>query len=175
VAQSWNLFTPPLLTLLDDSNTSTRSRGLSILSSFLPKMGGERLQRTGLGDVFEDAVMPTLMFLPNITPVDESIELLRPAYNALFVLADVRWMVEGTLDTQTKVKNQQEQAKFYDRIMRQGILTGYAHAYEHLKIVELLIGEISGLVGKMGVHTVKHLKVIANFFPRQSTSYPNLI
>lgn len=163
VAESWNLFIPPLLTLLDDPNTPVRSRGLSMLSLFLPKMSGKRLKQTGLGDVFEDAVMPTLMFLPSVTPVEESMELLEPAYNALFVLADVRWESEGVVEIQRKSADQQERRKFYDRIMRQGILTGYTHAHEHRRIVELLTKEIGYLVEKMGMHAVKHLKVLIGF------------
>ena len=163
MAEGWNLFIPPLLTLLDDSSTPVRSRGLSILFLFLPKMGGTRLKLTGLGDVFEDAVMPTLMFLPSVTPVDESMELLTPAYNALFALADVRCGGEGVVEIQRKSDGQQEQRKFYDRIMRQGILMGYTHAYEHLKIVELLTKEIGDLVEKMGMHAVKYLKVFICF------------
>jgi hypothetical protein len=159
VAQSWNLFIPPLLTLLDDSSTPIRARGLSILASFIPKMGGKLLKQTGLGEVFEEAVMPTLTFLPTITPVDESIQLLEPAYDALFVLADARWEFDRRAESGRERESQQQLMKFYDRIMRKGILTGYLHAHEHLIIVELLTKEIGVLVTKMGVHAVKHLKV----------------
>lgn len=176
MTQSWNLFVPPLVTLLDDPSTPIRSRGLSITSSFLPKMGGKRLMFTGLAEVFEDAVIPTLMFLPSITPVDESMQLLGPAYNALFILADVRWGPATTEKTGRESENEQKQIKFYDRVMRKGILSGYMHAHEYLEIVELLTSEIEVLVKKMGIHAVKHLKV----FPYQlactiyQTLYPHL-
>jgi hypothetical protein len=159
VIQSWNLFIPPLLALLDDPSTPIRSRGLSILTSFLPKMGGELLKRSGLGEVLEAAVIPTLMFLPSITPIDESMQLLGPAYDALFVLADVRWGVDGAVENDQEHENQEERMKLYDRIMRKGILTGYLHAHEHLRIAELLISKMGVLVEKMGIHAVKHLKV----------------
>jgi hypothetical protein len=162
--QNWNLFIPPLLTILDDPSTPIRSRGLSILCSFLPKMGGRLLKQSGLGEVFEDAVMPTLMFLPSITPADESVQLLKPAYEALLVLGDVRSGIEETEKGREQV-SEQERMKFYDRIMRRGILTGYMHAYEHPSIVELLMGQMGILVEKMGVNAVKHLKVNRPYLP----------
>jgi hypothetical protein len=157
--RSWNLFIPPLVTLLDDPSTPIRSRALSILSSFLPKIGGKRLKQTGLAEVFEEAVMPTLMFLPSITPVDESMQLLPPAYNALFVLADVRWGKASNAEIEPESKVSAEKLKFYDHIMRKGILTGYGHAHEHVKIVVLLTEQIGFIVEKMGLAAVKHLKV----------------
>lgn len=157
--RSWNLFVPPLVTLLDDPSTPIRSRSLSILSAFLPKIGGKRLQQTGLAEVFEEAVMPTLMFLPSITPVNESIQLLPPAYNALFILADVRWGTGSNAGIEPESKTSIEKMKFYDQIMRKGILRGYGHAHEHVKIVILLTEEIGTIVEKMGLAAVKHLKV----------------
>lgn len=173
--RSWNLFIPPLATLLDDTSTPIRSRGLSILSAFLPKMGEKRLKLTGLGDVFEDAVMPTLMFLPSITPVDESMQLLEPGYNALFVLSDVKWGLKDPVDIGRESESRQEEMKFYDRIMRKGILSGYSHAHEHLKIVEVLTREIGTLVEKMGIHAVKHLKVVGFAIMPVNLAFPPTI
>lgn len=44
--------------------------------------------------------------------------------------------------------------------MRQGVLVGYHHASEHPEIVTLLLEQMRLLVGRMGVHAVKHLKAI---------------
>src|ERR1700709_264859 len=118
MSQSWNLFIPPLLTLLDDPSTPIRSRGLSILSNFLPKFPPKILQQTGLGPVFEDAILPTLLFLPSITPAEESLQLLPPAYRALEVLTDVRFQGQ-------EKKEKGEKMSFFDRVLRKGILPGY--------------------------------------------------
>ena len=109
------------------------------------------LAQTGLGEVFEDAVMPTLHFLPSITPIDESLALLEPAYQALYVLGEVRY----TDDEDGK----KEKMKFLDRVLRQGVLMAYLHASEHVKIVEVLVHVMGGLVRGMGMRAVKHLKV----------------
>jgi hypothetical protein len=153
MTQSWNLFIPPMLTLLDDTSTPIRSRGLQILSLFLPKLTSKLLAQTGLGEVFEDAISPTLLYLPSITPLEESVQLLPAAYKALFVLGDVRFSLG-------EEKAEKGRIKFFDKIMRKGVLMGYLHANEHPPIVEILTSQIATIVAKMGIHSVKYLKDI---------------
>ncbi|RQM05721.1 hypothetical protein DH86_00003586, partial [Scytalidium sp. 3C] len=155
--ESWNQYIPPLLTLLDEGNTEIRARGLEILATFLPKFGTKLLNQTGLGDVFEDAVMPTLLFLPNLTPIDESIRLQKPAYKALYTLADTRYPQENG-------KTPDQKMKFYFKIMRHGILQAYAHSHEHPRIVEVLLNQIQTLVARMQIHAVKQLKDLIPIF-----------
>ena len=156
ISQSWNLFPPPLLTLLDSTSTPIRARGVSILSTFIPKMGAKLLKQTGLGEVFDDAIMPNLMFLPNLTPVDESVMLLGLTYKALGVLGDVLFEDE---EGKGKEGVGKERMRLWDRVLRKGVFMGYAHSSEHTQIVEVLIQEMGVLVGKMGLNAVKHLKV----------------
>ena len=153
ISQSWPLFVPPVLTLLDDPNTEIRIRGLEILTAFLRKLTWRLLLRTGLGEVFEDAVMPTLLYLPSLTPVDESVRLLKPAYEALYTLADKRFPAKEAYT---------ENMRFMDRIIRHGVLQGYSHSHEYPQIVEVLLQEMDALINKMGIHSVKHLKVFRN-------------
>jgi hypothetical protein len=122
-------------------------------------MGTKLLKQTGLGEVFEDAVSPTLMYLPAVTPVEESLKLLPSAYEAMFVLGSVQYPrpVSGT-QTQ-RGKEETENMKFYDRMMREGILRGYVHAQEYSGIVDILLQQLASLVERMGIYGVKHLKV----------------
>lgn len=122
-----------------------------MLSAFLPKFPPKLLAQTGLGPVFEDAILPTVLFLPSITPVEESLQLLPPAYMALEALGEIRFSDEE--------KEKKEKMKFLDRVIRKGILLGYYHASVHHSIVEVLLQHLSILVFKMGIHSVKHLKV----------------
>lgn len=144
------MFIPPLLTLLDDLQTDVRRRGLLVLAEFLKKVSSKVLKQTGLGEVFEDAVIPTLLFLPTLTPVEESMRLLRPAYSALFLLADVRF---------PEHEDQFEKMKLLDRIMRQGIFQGYHHSADSVPIVKLLLEQTGILICRMKMYAVKHLKV----------------
>jgi len=95
--------------------------------------------------------MPTLLYLPNLTPVEESLVLLPAAYSALGVLCDVRF------DGGEKVN---ERFSALDRVMRQGVFMGYNHASEHPAIMQVLLEQMKILVEKMGLHAVKHLKVL---------------
>ena len=108
------------------------------------------LERTGLGEVFENAVMPCLLYLPSLTEEAESLQMLRAAYPALIALALTRFQDE---------KDRTARMRALDRILRQGVLKGYAYAGEHVKIAELLVQQIVNLVNEMGIESVKHLKV----------------
>lgn len=149
---NFHLFIPPLLTLLDDPNTNLRARGCSILTTFLPKLPPTLLKQSGLAEVFEDALTPTLLFLPNLTPMEESVVLLPAAYEALYALCDVRYPKD---DKEEKVGRE----KFLDGVLRNGVLKGYLHSSEHPEIVKVLLEEMGVIVVKMEIHAVKHLKV----------------
>ena len=113
--------------------------------------------------------MPTLMFLPNLTPVDESVQLLEPAYYALIILGSVLYENTEKDGGSKEQKNGKEKGniarrgddglKFWDRVLRKGILMGYAHANEHPAIVEVLVRNLGLVIAKMGLNAVKHLKV----------------
>jgi tRNA nucleotidyltransferase (CCA-adding enzyme) len=150
VEENWPLIIPPLLTIIDDESTTYKIKGCELMTILLKNTPSSTLSRTGLGEVFEDAVLPYLAYLPTVTPEDESLQLLGAAYPALISL--VRTMFSGR-----NVINSRR--KHLDKIVRQGILKGYYHAREHVKIMELLVGQITVLVDEMGVWAVKHLKV----------------
>ncbi|KAH6856481.1 hypothetical protein B0I37DRAFT_301774 [Chaetomium sp. MPI-CAGE-AT-0009] len=153
ITKHWPLFIPVLLTLADDGTTPVRRRGLLILADFLAKFPDKTLHGTGLAQVFEDAIFPTLSFLPSLTPEQESVELLVPAYDALLILARKQPAV-GKEGIAGALKN-----SFLDRMLREGVLGGYFHAKDHVRIVEVLCQQTAAILDEMGVHAVKHLKV----------------
>lgn len=162
MAQQWPLFVPVVMALVDDGSTRVRSMGLHIMKEFLIKFPNKTLHDTGLASVFEDAILPTLHFLPTLTPEDESIQLLSPAFDDLLVLA-------GKLKT-AKVnpgpnKSQASSAPLLDRILRDGILSAYFHAKEHIRICQLLFAINGRLIEEMGINAVKHLKVCLALSP----------
>ena len=176
--EHWGLYIPPLLTLLDDTSTYARSRGLSIMSTFLPRLPPKLLIKSGLDSVVEQAITPSLMWLPNLTPLGESLEILPEAYRALDVLCEVRYPPPATSSSvaipskskeilkvdekekEEEVKLKKERLKFLDRVMREGIFSAYTHSSENPDIVEILVEQMSILISKMGIHSVKHLKDI---------------
>ncbi|KAI0438800.1 hypothetical protein F4803DRAFT_81694 [Xylaria telfairii] len=177
--QHWPLYTPILLTLLDEPQpTSLKLRSLSIFRSFWNRCPDGLLSRTGLADVFEQAVFPTVLSLPSLTPEAESCALLNAAYPALFNMAGLEdsgsvdansenWDI-GIEDTGDKaLRNEHDprskgfseaQRKLLDKIVREGIMTGYHHAKEHVELVGLFCQTLRHLVDGMGILSVKYLK-----------------
>ena len=150
IHKSWHLCIPPLLILLDDTSPAVRVRGLQVLIDILSKTPAKVLQQTGLDEVFEDTVIPILLLLPNTTPIEESLRVLKPAYQALFKLGQVRFPTR---------RDQSNRMKFLDRIMRQGVLQGLLHSRHNIATIELLLTQLVTLIEGMGINAVKHLKV----------------
>jgi hypothetical protein len=63
-------------------------------------------------------------------------------------------------DARFAEKNDKERIKFLDQVIRRGVLPGYQYASEHPAIVQILVKELASTTGKLGIHSVKHLKDI---------------
>lgn len=113
------------------------------------------LRDTGLASVFEDAVFPTLHFLPSITPEEESIILLEAAYTALLSLASKT----DTRAGKSEPYGGSPKAKLLDKMLRDGVFSAYFHVKDHVRIVEVLLMQTAKIVDEMRIHSVKHLKV----------------
>jgi tRNA nucleotidyltransferase (CCA-adding enzyme) len=96
--------------------------------------------------------MPCLSYLPTLTPEEESVRLLSAVYPALLTLIQRRYATPSE-------DGERQRIKALDKILRVGILHGYAHAGENVTIATLLVSQISDLVNQMGIVSVKHLKV----------------
>lgn len=120
------------------------------MPEFLGKISSRMLIQTGLGDLLEEALMPTLLFLPSLTPVTESLLLLRKGYAALFKLGDIRYAIED---------DKSGRSKFYDRVLREGIFYGVHHCGDAKSILELLLDEMSEVINRLHIYSIKHTKV----------------
>ncbi|KAL9104139.1 MAG: hypothetical protein Q9163_000886 [Psora crenata] len=171
IETNWPFIVPPLLALIDDSSIKYKAAGCAKLSTFLQTCPSTTLERTGLGEVFENAVMLCLMYFPSPPEEQEPLLLLDQAYRALLQLARVRF---------SGVEQRTQKVKMLDKIMRYGVLQGYAHAGEHVQTAVLLVRQMGELTEEMGIDVVKHLKhvltilsaIMANPF---STAYPPLL
>lgn len=133
------------------------------------------LSRTGLADVFEQAVFPTVLSLPSLTPEAESAALLGAAYPALFDMAGIEGpnlaaaghgnddVTDDSVapDTQNSQNRgfSEAQRKLLDKIFREGIMTGYHHAKGHIRLVDFFCNTLRCLVDCIGILSVKYLKV----------------
>ncbi|KAF4125338.1 Protein of unknown function (DUF2454) [Geosmithia morbida] len=119
------------------------------MSTFLDKCPAKVLKSTGIGKVFQDAIFPSVLFLPSLTPEAESIQIMQPAYRALIILA------EKDPDTSSPTRR-----LLLDSIIREGILTAYDHASSYIHVVETLLRTLATVVNCLGVYTVKHLQTL---------------
>lgn len=149
VKANWPLIIPPLLALLDDSSTTYRIKGCELLTTFLNAAPLQMLKRTGLGEVFHNALMPYLLYLPSLTPEKESLQLLSAVYPTLIALVNARFVEE---------KDRASRTKAFDQLFRYGVFKGYAHAGDNVRIAEFLVHRITDLVKEMGIASLKHLK-----------------
>ncbi|KAI1452543.1 hypothetical protein F4805DRAFT_470786 [Annulohypoxylon moriforme] len=160
----WPSFTPALLTLLDEpSQAGLKVRALRIFRSFWSRCPPNLMHTTGLASVFEDAVFPAVLFLPTLTPEDESLEILGAAYPALIEMTGLKYPNTGSepgpgLNTNGKQQITEAQRKLLDKIIREGILVGYHHAKAHVRLVGLFCEVLVCIIKGMGILAVKHLK-----------------
>ena len=91
VQRYWGLLVPTILALIDDVDVHFKARGCKFLHSLLQKTEPSLLKRTGLGEVFEQALTPCLSYLPTLTSEADSEHLLLEAYPSLFKLMEVRY------------------------------------------------------------------------------------
>ncbi|KAH0523493.1 hypothetical protein TsFJ059_008494 [Trichoderma semiorbis] len=153
VGRHWPLFLPILLSLAEDHNTAVRLKGLRILGHFLDKCPSNTILSAGVDNVIQEAVFPTLLFLPSTTPENESIELLYPAYRVLLQVAQ--------LDPDAKSLRRR---RFLDKLLRDGIFVGHYHASQHARIIEVLMNMTKDIISCLGIFTAKHLQNLLQLF-----------
>jgi len=157
--QNWPMLIPPLLSITDDYDTKMKAQGCQMVESLMQKTPAPLLARTGLGEVFKEALLPCLGYLPTLTPEDESVTLLSAVYPALLALS--RSAYHPSSDPRTVSERSKEmRIEFLDSVMRKGILAAYAHCPENVRIVEVLLQSLRSLLDEMGIDSVKHLKYI---------------
>ncbi|GAB7343287.1 hypothetical protein MBLNU457_1341t2 [Dothideomycetes sp. NU457] len=179
VEQNWPLLVPPILSITDDPDIRFKIQGCAMVEKLLTVAPSALIAKTGLGQVFEEALMPCLGYLPTLTPEEESIPLLSAVYPALVALSNSAYT--PTQSIRTSPENLKEQRiAFLDTIVRRGILAAYSHCPERVKIVEVLLQNLIILLNELGIESVKHLKylftmlneILGNSF---STAYPPVL
>ncbi|KAI1001541.1 hypothetical protein K3495_g6660 [Podosphaera aphanis] len=165
ILASFHLIIPPILILLDSPKIPYRVQGLRILVPFLQKLTPTLLQQTGLGSVIEDAIHPTLLYLPPITPAADSISILPVAYEALFVLFETRFpsTISGRSGPQRTV-GQKEKVVYLTRILRHAIVPSHQHTVlssaSNAKIQEIIFTQLSRLIRLLGTDSIAHLNLL---------------
>ena len=150
--REWGFLIPPLLAVLDATDTAVRAKGCNMLSSLLQNCPTALLKRTGLGPMFEESLYASVAYLPSLTPEAESVLLLDTALPALLQLAETSYPAPDGEE------HSSPRQKCLDNILRKGFLQPYSHAGEHVRIAEVLLAHLSPLLNALGIDSVKHLK-----------------
>lgn len=82
--------------------------------------------------------------------------MLSEAYPALLMLSRVRY---PNADGEGQGEDYKHKMAFLDNVLRKGILAGYAHCPEHVRVVKVLVEQLATYIDEMGIWGVKHLKV----------------
>ncbi|MCJ1396759.1 hypothetical protein MMC18_009651 [Xylographa bjoerkii] len=149
IQEHWPLVIPPLMAVLDDEAISNKVKGCELLVTILKHTPSSLLQKTGIGEIFQDVLMPCLSYLPSLTSEEESVCLLDAVYPTLLVLLRTRF--PGYEPTAKRMAT-------LDQILRVGILHGFSQAGEYVKIATVLMYTLSELIEEMGIMSVSHLK-----------------
>jgi len=182
--QTWPLLIPPLLTLVDDVDTRYKARGCEYLTGLFSATSSALMARTGLGEVFETAMVPCLSYLPTLTPEEESITLLNAAYPAFFSLAAVRYpartpttniaaVYERLESSRNHTRIQPpstERVKFLIRILHSHILPSISHVSEYPRIVAALLNHVATVLYTLGINAVSHMMYVLPLLTAQLTA-----
>jgi hypothetical protein len=148
VGKHWHLFVPGLVNLAENHQTSVKVRGLDTISLFLEKCPSSTVYASGIDKLFENTILPTFLLLPTLTPEKDSIMLLRLGYQAALTLATV-----------SKDSHNSNRRRLLDVIVRDGILAGYHHAQNYVRITDVLMQNMAKVVACLGVCSIKHISV----------------
>ena len=169
----------------DPAPTPYKSSGchcLQLLCKTLVSTQSEMLKRSGLADVFIDALKPNLLLLPALTPEEESLEIMMELYPALLgvvdarfvkliAIADATWSGEKT-DPGKTLAIGEEIVRYQDlltMVYRHGAMASLSHlspssaGFSNTTSVPLttfLLQQIPGVFRRMGIHTVKHFQTL---------------
>lgn len=161
VEEVWPLVLPPLLTLVDDWEAKYKTFGVQLVQTLLKVTPGPLLARTGLGDVFEEALMPCLTFMPDITPEQESVRLLNATYPALLALAAARYPSSlSSISTSNVSDPSRQRINFFDTMIRKGIIYGYTYSSNYPRITSTLFKHVIPILEALGIDSVKHLQYL---------------
>lgn len=149
----WPLLVPPILTLVDDWETKHKRHGASLLHSLLHNTPPTLLTRTGLGPVFEDALLPCLTYLPPLTPAPDSAAILNTAYPALLTLTATRFPPSDPTTTTPRLRA-------LDKHLRTALLHSLAHAGQYPLVAATLLAHLPPLLDALALDTVKHLQYL---------------
>lgn len=142
-ADSWPVFIPATLTLLDSPEIALRAQGCLAAKSIAEKYKA-KLETSGLRPLFQEAIKSCLHYLPPSSKAEETMLIERPAVVSLLALAT----------------NDQE----LDAVMREGPLRAFRYTQQNVKLIIYLLDLVRTVADRLGPRTIIHLKELIHIF-----------
>ncbi|KAI7502971.1 poly A polymerase C-terminal region-like protein [Hortaea werneckii] len=160
IEEVWHLVIPPILTMIDDWEVKYKTLGAKLSGNILQVTPPILLERTGLDEVIEEALVPCLSYLPSITPEDEAIELLDDVYPALLALSRTRYPKSIPKESRRDAAEiERQRTKYLDMILRKGVFYGSEHCgLQYPRLQSVTFKHAVPVLNEMGIESVKHLK-----------------
>lgn len=150
----WPLLIPPLLTLLDDVDVTYKAQGCTLLSALLRATPHALLSRTGLANVFHEAIIPSLSYLPSLTPEADSHTLLNAAYPCLLSLARIRFPTAAASPPQTH----HQRTTYLTSLLHTHLLPSINHISDsHPLLVATLLTHLRAIISALAIDTIPQL------------------
>jgi len=175
VEQEWGVLIPPILTILDEIDVSTKAKACECLRYLLVHTPPNLLRRTGLGPVFEESLYAAASMLPTLTPESDSIIMINSSYPALVTLANATHPAPAASQPHDSART-----KFLLKILRQGFIRGFSYAGEHVRTATALLNQLPAILDCLGIDSVVQLKELVPMLAAVldeplGTAYPPLL
>ncbi len=160
----FHLLIPPILNMIDDPDTRYKVSGcklLRLLCELLSAVQSDMLKRTGLGDVFVDALKANFNLLPTLTPEEESLALFRTLYPAYLAIVDAWYPTDQSNGADSKKRD-----SLLTALYRHGIVASIEHLSSagsfsstiSVGLTTFLLTQIPPVFERMGLSSVRHLQ-----------------
>ena len=183
----FHLLVPAILNMIDDASpTPWKSAGchcLAFLCDVLVSSQSEILRKSGLADVFVDALKTNFLLLPTLTPEEDSLEVLNEVYPAFLGVVDARfvrlvairqgkWMGEENFNSSSAWTAEEESTQYQTLLtllFRHGVMASLSHLSSSsdslsntssIPLTTCLLRQISPIFRRMEVHSVKHFQTL---------------
>ncbi|KAF1796877.1 hypothetical protein FB192DRAFT_1452449 [Mucor lusitanicus] len=138
-----HLLIPPILIILDDYDVTYKERGVHMVHTMIQKLDPQCISKFGLDNVFLESLFKCLSYLSE----ERDIPLLKAAYPCI-------------LDLIATKRQEQVRSSLYERVFKDGIMTGFSYAGQKIKFLPILLTHIPQLYMAMGSIGVQYLKAL---------------
>lgn len=142
-----HLLHPPIMDMLEDEDLAWRARACELITLLVKAAPADLMRRRGYVNLFSDRLWDCFIYLPSLTPEQESVTLLTQAYPTLVAL----YLAVGANES------------VLDRIMREAILAPLHHlqpASTYPSLTTLLVTHMAELLDRLKVDSIKHLQAV---------------